>query len=102
MIAYLVKRLALAALLVLAVATGSLVLARLAPGDYATESLGFDARPEAVAAARARYGLDRPFASQYADWLAARCASTSAARSPTTVRSAISSPSARGTRRCSR
>jgi peptide/nickel transport system permease protein len=68
-IAYLVKRLALAALLVLAVATGSLVLARLAPGDYATESLGFGARPEAVAAARARYGLDRPFASQYADWL---------------------------------
>jgi peptide/nickel transport system permease protein len=67
--AYLAKRLALAALLVLVVASGALVLARLAPGDYATESLGFGARPEAVAAARARYGLDRPFASQYADWL---------------------------------
>jgi peptide/nickel transport system permease protein len=68
-VAYLLKRLALAALLVFAVASGSLVLSRLAPGDYATEALGFEAGPEAVAATRTRYGLDRPFASQYADWL---------------------------------
>ena len=59
MFAYLAKRLALAALLVLVVASGALVLARLAPGDYATESLGFGARPEAVAAARAA-GFEGP------------------------------------------
>ena len=69
MIPYLLRRLVLAALLVFAVASASLVLSRLAPGDYASESLGFDARPEVVAAARARYGLDRPFASQYAEWI---------------------------------
>lgn len=69
LIPHLLRRLALAALLVFAVASAALVLSRLAPGDYATESLGFGARPEAIAAARARYGLDRPFATQYVEWM---------------------------------
>ncbi len=53
-----------------AVSSVSLLLVRLAPGDYVTASLGVTATREQVAAARARYGLDRPVAAQYADWLA--------------------------------
>lgn len=68
MLSYFLRRLAVAALLVFVVASAALLLARLAPGDYATESLGIGARPEAVAAARARYGLDRPVLTQYAEW----------------------------------
>jgi peptide/nickel transport system permease protein len=66
---FVLRRLAIAALLVLVVSSSALVLAGLAPGDFATESLGFGVRPETVAATRARYGLDRPLASQYLDWL---------------------------------
>jgi peptide/nickel transport system permease protein len=51
------------------VSSGSLVLARYAPGDYAAGALGLNATPEAVAELRARFGLDRPLASQYVDWL---------------------------------
>lgn len=69
MLSYLLRRLAVAALLVFVVASAALLLARLAPGDYATESLGIGARPEAVAAARARYGLDRPVLAQYGEWM---------------------------------
>ena len=70
MAGYLVRRVALAVLLVFVVSSASLALASLAPGDYVTSAYGVNASPEQVAAARARYGLDRPFASQYAAWLA--------------------------------
>jgi peptide/nickel transport system permease protein len=66
---YFVRRLLFAIALVFVVASGALVLARLAPGDFATGSLGLNARPETVAAARARAGLDRPLPAQYLDWL---------------------------------
>jgi len=66
---YLLRRLLFAILLVYAVSSASLVLSRLTPGDYASEALGFDAGPEAIAIARARYGLDRPFGAQNADWI---------------------------------
>lgn len=69
MVSYLIRRLVFAAFLVFAVSSGSLVLARYAPGDYAAGALGLNASPEAVAELRARYGLDRPIASQYVDWL---------------------------------
>ena len=69
MTAYLVRRLVFAALLVFVVGSGALALSRLAPGDYTTQTLGLGATPEAIASARARYGLDRPFAVQYAEWL---------------------------------
>jgi peptide/nickel transport system permease protein len=69
MLSYLIRRLFFAAFLVFAVSSGSLVLARYAPGDYATGALGLNATPEEVAALRARYGLDRPLAAQLADWL---------------------------------
>jgi peptide/nickel transport system permease protein len=67
--AYLARRLIFAAFLVFAVSSGSLVLARMAGGDYVTESLGIEARRETIEQTRARYGLDRPLLSQYADWL---------------------------------
>src|SRR5712691_5694127 len=69
MIGYLARRLAFAVFLVFAVSSASLVLARLAPGDYVTESLGVAARRETVEQARARLGLNKSIARQYADWL---------------------------------
>lgn len=65
---YLLRRLVFAILLVFAVSSASLLLARLAPGDYATETLGIDARRERVEQLRSQYGLNRPFLEQYRDW----------------------------------
>jgi peptide/nickel transport system permease protein len=67
--AYLLRRLSFAAVLVLTVSSASLVLARLAPGDYVTVTLGIDARRETAEALRARYGLNRSMSEQYRDWL---------------------------------
>ena len=67
---YLLRRLVFAVALVFAVSSGSLLLARLAPGDYASDVLGVGAGREEIAAMRARYGLDRPMFEQYRDWLA--------------------------------
>jgi peptide/nickel transport system permease protein len=66
---YVARRAGFALLLVLFVSSASLLLARLAPGDYA-ELLDGRASAEAVERERARLGLDRPFLVQYADWLA--------------------------------
>jgi peptide/nickel transport system permease protein len=63
---FLLRRGLAALLLVFAVASGALLLAQLAPGDYA-EQPGLSR--EQVAAERHRLGLDRPFAAQYAGWL---------------------------------
>lgn len=68
-LSYLLRRLALALALVVFVASAALIVAGMAPGDYATESLGAFTHADTVAAARARYGLDRPLLAQYADWL---------------------------------
>src|ERR1051325_5004199 len=66
---YIARRLAFALFLVIAVSSASLILAELAPGDYAIASLGVNATPEAVARARERYGLNRSLMAQYRDWL---------------------------------
>ena len=68
--AFLVRRLVAATVLVAIVSTGALVLTHLAPGDATTESLLSGANPEAVAAMRARLGLDRPFTVQLQSWFA--------------------------------
>src|SRR2546422_8929872 len=68
---YLARRLAFAAFLVVAVSSGSLILARLAPGDYVTQSMGIDARRETIEQARARYGLNKSIGAQYRDWVVA-------------------------------
>lgn len=71
MIRYLARRLGFALFLVLAVSSASLVLARLAPGDFAAGSLGGHATQAAIEQERARLGLDKSIAGQYRDWLAA-------------------------------
>jgi len=71
MAAYLARRLAFAAFLVVAVSSGSLILARLAPGDYVTQSLGIDAKRDEIEHERARLGLNKSVAVQYRDWLVA-------------------------------
>ena len=70
MLAYLLRRLTFAAMLVLTVSSGALVLARLAPGDYVTMTLGSQAGGERGQRMRAQYGLNRSIPSQYRDWLA--------------------------------
>lgn len=69
MVAYFSRRLAVALFLVFAVSSASLVLARLAGGDFVTQSLGIEARRETVEQARARLGLDKSIGEQYRDWL---------------------------------
>jgi peptide/nickel transport system permease protein len=66
---YLLRRLFFAIVLVFAVSSSSLVLARLAPGDYVTEMLGPDASDAAAGQARERLGLNQPLAAQYGRWL---------------------------------
>ncbi len=70
MLAYLARRLLFAVFLVFAVSSASLVLVRLAPGDYASESLGIAAHAATIEQTRRQYGLDRPFVEQYRHWIA--------------------------------
>jgi peptide/nickel transport system permease protein len=70
MLAYVARRLAFAVFLVFAVSSASLVLARLAPGDFVSQSMGLDIRRELVEETRARYGLNRPIGEQYRQWIA--------------------------------
>ncbi len=67
--AYFLRRLAFAVLLVFVVSSGALLLTRLAPGDVTAELFGAGVNRDVVARERARYGLDRPLAVQYARWL---------------------------------
>ena len=64
----LLKRITGALLLLWLVVTLTFVLVRLAPGDPATLLVPPDASPADAAALRARLGLDRPIALQYARW----------------------------------
>jgi peptide/nickel transport system permease protein len=66
MFLFLLRRGLAALLLVFAVTSGAMLIAQLAPGDYASE-LGRS--PEQMAAERQRLGLDRPMAEQYLGWL---------------------------------
>lgn len=68
MIRFVLRRLVFALVLVFAVSSAALLLAHFAPGDYATTTLGIDARRERIEETRARYGLDRPLLNQYGDW----------------------------------
>lgn len=66
---YLARRIGFALFLVIAVSSASLVLARLAPGDFVTDTAGI--RRQTLEQERARYGLDKSVGAQYLDWLAA-------------------------------
>jgi peptide/nickel transport system permease protein len=65
---YLARRVLFALLLVAIASSAAFFLTRLAPGDYATDTFGVGARPDAVEEMRARYGLDRPVLAHYAEW----------------------------------
>ena len=67
MFRFLLRRLAFALLLIVAVSSGALFLTRLAPGDV-TANLGAFARPEEVARTRARFDLDRNPVAQWEGW----------------------------------
>src|SRR3954464_249658 len=69
MVRFLARRLFFCAALVVAAASVALLLTRLAPGDLTTE-LGPFATAREVAAARARFALDRPAAVQWREWMA--------------------------------
>jgi peptide/nickel transport system permease protein len=63
---FLLRRGLAAIVLVFAVTSGALLLAQLAPGDFAS-TIGTDR--ERIAAERHRLGLDRPVLEQYTGWL---------------------------------
>jgi peptide/nickel transport system permease protein len=67
--AFLVRRLLAAALLVAVVSSSALLITRMAPGDATSELFLSGASKETIAAARARWGLDRPFISQLGTWI---------------------------------
>lgn len=66
---YVARRALYAALLVFLVSSGAMLLARLAPGDFAAGLAAEGASPAEVARERARLGLDQPIAAQYGAWL---------------------------------
>ena len=69
MAAYLARRFVFAVLLVFSVSSAALVLTRLAPGDFADQTVAATGDLAGADAVRERYGLNRPIAVQYADWL---------------------------------
>ncbi len=68
-VSFLARRVLFALLLVLVVSSGTMWLAHLAPGDYATQLRGPGVSAETLARERERLGLDRSLAEQYRDWL---------------------------------
>jgi peptide/nickel transport system permease protein len=69
MAAYLLRRFVFAVLLVFSVSSAALMLTRLAPGDYADQTLAQTGDTAVAEALRERYGLNRSIGGQYADWL---------------------------------
>ena len=69
LLGYLARRFLFAVVLVFLVSSGALLLTRLAPGDFTSELVGPGVSAETIARDRARYGLDRPLVTQYAEWL---------------------------------
>ena len=68
MLAYTLKRISLAALVAIAVSAVAFLLLR-ASGDVAVALAGEGASAESVEAVRQAYGLDRPLAVQYFEWV---------------------------------
>jgi peptide/nickel transport system permease protein len=69
MTAYIIRRLLATIPVMAVVAVFVFFLLRLAPGDPAAIIAGEDATAEAIAAVRAKLGLDRPVLEQFALWL---------------------------------
>jgi peptide/nickel transport system permease protein len=69
MSAYILRRLLATVPVMVVVAVFVFFLLRIAPGDPAAIIAGEDATAEAIAAVRAKLGLDRPMLEQFALWL---------------------------------
>ncbi|MCW5746979.1 MAG: ABC transporter permease, partial [Alphaproteobacteria bacterium] len=70
MLDFLLRRLS-AALLTLALASVVVfTVLEILPGDPALVMLGTEARPDTLAALRAKLGFDRPAAERYVSWIA--------------------------------
>jgi peptide/nickel transport system permease protein len=68
-VTYILRRLAFAIFLVFAVSSASLVLTRLATGDFADEAFPPGTPRATIERARERLGLNKPLGQQYFDWL---------------------------------
>jgi ABC-type dipeptide/oligopeptide/nickel transport system permease component len=66
---FLLRRIAWAALILVVVATLTFFLSRMAPADPAAFLAGPNASADTIARIRAEYGLDRPLAVQYWDYM---------------------------------
>src|SRR5262249_49736809 len=66
---YAARRLIQLVPVLLLVSTAVFFVFRIVPGDVATQRLGENATPEALAALRRAWGLDRPLPLQYLSWL---------------------------------
>ena len=66
---YVVRRLALAAPLLLGMSVLVFGLMRVIPGDPAVVVLGYKATPESIRAKRQTFHLDESLPTQYARWL---------------------------------
>lgn len=69
MAAYVLRRLALAVSVVLAMTLITFILGQVLPGDPARSAAGLNALPEQIEAARVRLGLDQPLFVQYLRYL---------------------------------
>ena len=64
------KRLALFVAALVGLSALVFVMLRVLPGDVAAVIAGTNATPERIASLRAEFGLDKPLAAQYGDWMA--------------------------------
>jgi peptide/nickel transport system permease protein len=69
MLQYVLRRLALAIVTIWLATLGVFLAAQALPGDVATQLLGRDATPGAVATMRAELGLNKPLTTRYLEWI---------------------------------
>jgi len=66
---YIVKRIAVSLIVLVALATASFLLIHLVPGDPVRQMLGSGATPQALASTRHQLGLDRPLLEQFGEFM---------------------------------
>jgi peptide/nickel transport system permease protein len=71
MLAFVARRVAAGAAVLVAVSVLVFAATNLLPGDAATAILGRNATPDAVTELRGQLGLDRPVVERYGDWISA-------------------------------
>lgn len=89
------KRLAHLTVVILGVSFLTFLLMYISPGDPAQKKLtaqGVAVSQEVLEATRQEMGLDRPFLTQYGDWLGSACGATWVSPIRTVCRSAASWP----------